>query len=1092
MSRQTELIEKFEAWFFWFWIKNHRISYLLVLLLIVVGYVATMNIPKESSPSIKLGIVSIATVYPGTNPQDIDSLITDKIYKEVKDIKWIDKIESTSSLGVSSVVITLKTDAVVQDVLDEVRSNVARVSLPDDALDPNIQEIETDTSRAFSILIYDEDNSESRSYLLDKAKQIQEHLKWTPGIESVDIWYSSDSSPIGGGAGGVDAYDVEIILEKEKIDALGLDLNTIASTIKSLNLDLPIGNFSLGDKQYDYRISWKNTSSFEFLSTPLSIPNWWTITLWEISRIERDYASTTQDLVIVGDSGSGKEYIWLTINKTDWYSIFAASDAAKENIEEIFKTPEFSGLGFIYGSDLAETIREDYKALAREATTTLVLVFIVIYLFVWFKEAVFASVTLPLAFLATFILLYAMGYSLNFLTNFSLILSFGIAIDTIIVIVQAASSKIKIGYNPKSAILLAIKEYAVPIISGVATTIVVFVPMMTLPGILGKFLAYIPITIFGVLTFGLILALTVNSALYLLFTRRQNTYRENEEILEYADKDERELLELEREWKTKIADNERSFRMRFIEAMINSYKRVLKKFLMNKTLRRQSILIPVVFFFVWSALLAPRVGFELFPSDDNNIVNFAIEGTPGITTEKMVEMVWDIPPLFAGYKEIKTISISTSKNRTSISTELILKDTRKELWLMSVYDFEKEVLHKLAPLESKWLKVTSEALANGPPGGKAVGLNLIADSPERLSELIKISKDFQSGLREIPGTKNIGSSSQDTPGQFIFTLRKDILSDLSIPFSLIYGTITQNINGIKVGTIEDSGNDRDVVLKLEKFQDDVSPEDIQGITFAFAWRTYRVGDFLDVRPENAIASIKRSDGKIQITVDADLEVGVDSISTQNAFLTYAQEYSFPAGITYAVGWENEENKELLVAVGVSFFIACMTIFAILTLQFNSYSQSAVILYSVIMSLPFVMIGLILTDNQFSMPFGIWFIAFTGIWVNHGIILIDAINKNRAKGMDQIDLLVEAGASRLEPMILTNLTTVFGILPIALKDRFWSGMGFTIIFGLVATTFISLFVLKSVYYELYMNPEPSFIRRWYGSLQNMLTKKRKRN
>ena len=678
-----------------------------------------MNIPKESSPSIKLGIISIATVYPGTNPQDIDSLITDKIYKEVKDIKWIDKIESTSSLGVSSVVITLKTDAVVQDVLDEVRSNVARVSLPDDALDPNIQEIETDTSRAFSILIYDEDNSKSRSYLLDKAKQIQDHLKWTPGIESVDIWYSSDSSPIAGGAGWVDAYDVEIVLEKEKIDALGIDLSTIANAIKSLNLDLPIGNFSLGDKQYDYRISGKNTSSFEFLSTPISLANGGTITLGEISRIERDYASTTRDLVIIGDTGSGKEYIGLTINKSDGYSIFAASDAAKKNIEEIFDTPEFSGLGFIYGSDLAETIREDYKALAREATTTLVLVFIVIYLFVGFKEAVFASVTLPLAFLATFILLYAMGYSLNFLTNFSLILSFGIAIDTIIVIVQAASSKIKIGYNPKSAILLAINEYAIPIISGVATTIVVFVPMMTLPGILGKFLAYIPITIFGVLTFGLILALTVNSALYLLFTRRQNTYRENEEILEYANKDERELLQIEREWKTKIADNERSLRMQIIEAMINSYKRVLKKFLMNKRLRRQSILIPVVFFFVGSFLLAPRVGFELFPSDDNNIVNFSIEWTPGITTEKMAEMVWDIAPLFAGYKEIKTISISTSKNKTSISTELILKDTRKELWLMSVYDFEKEVLHKLAPLESKWLKVTSEPLANGPPGGKA-------------------------------------------------------------------------------------------------------------------------------------------------------------------------------------------------------------------------------------------------------------------------------------------------------------------------------------------------------------------------------------
>lgn len=123
--------------------------------------------------------------------------------------------------------------------------------------------------------------------------------------------------------------------------------------------------------------------------------------------------------------------------------------------------------------------------------------------------------------------------------------------------------------------------------------------------------------------------------------------------------------------------------------------------------------------------------------------------------------------------------------------------------------------------------MTSEPLANGPPGGKAVGLNLIADSPEKLSELIKISKEFQVALKAIPGTKNIGSSSEDTPGQFIFTLKKDVLSDFSIPFSLIYGTITQNINGIKVGTIEDNGNDRDVVLKLEKFQNDISPEDIQ-------------------------------------------------------------------------------------------------------------------------------------------------------------------------------------------------------------------------------------------------------------------------
>lgn len=148
------------------------------------------------------------------------------------------------------------------------------------------------------------------------------------------------------------------------------------------------------------------------------------------------------------------------------------------------KTPEFQDFGYKYGNDLADTINDDYEELLHEALITLALVFVAMYLFVGFKDSLFATVTLPLAFLATFLLLYYGGYTMNFLTNFSLILSFGIAVDTIIVIVQAASAKMRVGYDPESAIMLALREYAVPIIAGVTTTIVVFIPMMTLPGIL--------------------------------------------------------------------------------------------------------------------------------------------------------------------------------------------------------------------------------------------------------------------------------------------------------------------------------------------------------------------------------------------------------------------------------------------------------------------------------------------------------------------------------------------------------------------------------------------------------------------------------
>lgn len=178
------------------------------------------------------------------------------------------------------------------------------------------------------------------------------------------------------------------------------------------------------------------------------------------------------------------------------------------------------------------------------------------------------------------------------------------------------------------------------------------------------------------------------------------------------------------------------------------------------------------------------------------------------------------------------------------------------------------------------------------------------------------------------------------------------------------------MNGITVGSIEDNGEDMSIILKTDTFQKESRMEDILSIPFTVGPTTYTVGNFVDTRTQNAIASVNREDGKVQISVEADLENGVDSVSSQAGFVEYASRYQFPAGISYKAGGENDANSELITAVVSAFFIAVMVIFAILTLQFNSFSQPAIILYSVVMSLPFVMLGLLATGNQFSMPFGI--------------------------------------------------------------------------------------------------------------------------
>ena len=1045
-----------------------------------MGGLAVWNIPKESSPSVKLGTISVVTIYPGTSPIDIDSLITDKLYKEIKDIKGIDKITSNSSLGISSIAVALKTNAVTKDVMNDIRNSVSKITLPTDAKTPTITEIETDTNRTFSIFLYSKIPWTSKSLLFSRAIELQRAIERAPWVNKVNLSSAGGTRPIDSGWANDSTYEVNIVIPSEKLMNLGLSLSSIATVIQGYNRDQPIGNFAVGDKKYDFRIEGKNQESFDFMKIPFSLPKWGSITLSEIATIERKYKNTSHNILVLGWTGmaygSVFEYVWLTVNKTDSASIFSASSSAKSVVEKYFQTSEFENFWFKYGSDLADTIRDDYNELLHEALITLALVFVAMYLFVGFRDSLFASITLPLAFLATFLLLYYGGYTMNFLTNFSLILSFGIAVDTIIVIVQAASAKIRVGYDPPSAIMLAMHEYAVPIIAWVMTTIVVFIPMMTLPGILGKFLSFIPVTIFWVLATGLILTLTVNSALYLLFVRKWKSYVDNPHAIEYASDEDKELLILEREGKIRIGESATPLRIRVIHGVTEWYKRILRTFLEHTYMRRLSIFLPVVFLIFGFIVLAPRVGFDLFPSDDNNLINITIEWPVGQRTETTALALSGLTEKFQWYSEIDYASINISGNQASVTLQMVKKDIRKSRGQMDVFEFEKVIAQKLSIYEEGGYKVIAVALKGWPPGSKAIGIKLVAASTDKLPTLILVSKDFEANLKKFPGSKNVSRSSNDTPGQFIFTLKKDVLAQYGVSPALIYAQIAQNMNGITVGSVEDNGEDMNIKITSDTFSDDVKMEDILSIPLTIGVQNFVVRDFVDTTISNATARVSRENGKIQITVESDLEKWLDTVSAQAKFVTFAESYHYPAGISFMKGGENESNSELIVAVLSAFFIAVIIIFAILTLQFNSFSQPAIVLYSVIMSLPFVMVGLLLTGNKFSLPFGIGFIAFTGIAVNHGIILISAINENLKKWMEWVTALVEAGSSRLEPMLLTTVTTALGILPIALRDKFWSGMGFTIVFGIIAASALTLFVVKGIYYEIYVADHTPFWKK----------------
>lgn len=1067
MTKTSEKIKKdLESWFFWFWVKRYKVSFLFIFLVIITWVFSLLQIPKESAPDIKFGIISISTVYPWVNPVDIDKLITEKLEKEIKDLEWINKITSSSSIWISSINVELKNWVNTRDMMTDIRDNIDNISLPEDSENPRIIEISSRNELLFEALIYWDANKFSDFEMIEKAKIIQSKLEWKNWIVSIDIWAGLSMKELVNTSSELE-YDIEVLLDKAKIESLWISISQITSIIKDYNKNTPLWNYKIGDLNYDFRFQWELTSIEELKN--LTIKNNWisSLKLKDIALIKKDY--NTKSINRLGFyNKTGLNYISLTFNKSSGWNVFLTASKVKESIKEILKSQEFNWLWVQYNKDMSELIMEDYSNLSTTAIQTLFLVFITILIFVWFKESLIASFLLPLSFLITFTALNLLDLSLNFLTNFSLVLTLWIAIDTVIVIIEWASERMKLWYSPKYAILIAIRDFKAPLIAWTLTTLTAFLPMMFLPWIMWKFLAYIPITVFSTLLAALILSLTLSSALFSKMIKNPKKYSKEERMEEVLKDEYREFLSEEREWKTEIKWSENmNLRERFLNYIWNIYYQILEWFIVKRSLRILSIFLPIILLVLTFVFISPKLGFTVFPATDWGMMEINLEAKTWTDYKSLEKYIWDIEKSISKHKEVKVYNLSLSKSKIYTYIELTNAKQRQENWEKDIFEIEKEISKDLAFLKSEGLKLSVWVLKDWPPTWTPVWIKLIADSNSRFDSLKDVSKDFEKYIENISWTKNISNSSSETPWQFIYKFDKEKLSSIWLVPSDILNQLYFITNWYKAWTIKSDYEDNEIVVKIADFEDELKASDIMEIILNTKAGKIRVWDFVNYSFEKSVSTIVREDSNISISVWAELESWILPTDIQPKIIEFAENYNYPKWIRYTAGWENEENKDLIMSTVMSFFIAIFLIFTILVFQFNSYLQPSIILYSVILALLWVNIWLYITWNPYSMPFGIWFIALTWVVVNDAIILIDRINKNLDKWIDNLHSVLEAGKSRLQPIIVTTLTTVFWVLPLALQDEFWAGLGFTIIFWLFAWSAMTLFVIPSLYYEVFL-------------------------
>lgn len=365
----------------------------------------------------------------GTSPEDIDSLITTRIEKQIKSIAGIDSIASSSRQGFSSIVVTLKAEADTDKVVQQIKDAVNLADLPTDATDPSVNEISTESQRLFSVFLSNTDKTVSRDVLLHRANDIQKKFEGKYNIDTVVI-------------DGGDVSELEVIVHGAKMAALGISPAKVADIIRQYNQSFPIGKFTLDTKSYDFRIE-GDVESFEaLLQIPVNIADGGAVPLGEFATLKRTWKNTAQERMNQGEN-IDMPFVQMTFNKQPKKSVFSTAKEVRKILEEQVATfgPEWH---IEYGFDLAEIISEDYSNLGWNAVQTLILVFGCVFFFIGIKESLIAAISIPLAFLISILTLNWLDLSLNFMTNFSLVLSFGIAIDLTLVIIEETTKKTRL------------------------------------------------------------------------------------------------------------------------------------------------------------------------------------------------------------------------------------------------------------------------------------------------------------------------------------------------------------------------------------------------------------------------------------------------------------------------------------------------------------------------------------------------------------------------------------------------------------------------------------------------------------------------
>lgn len=1012
-------------------IKSRNAVYILMVALLIVGIHCYVTIPREGPPDITIPYVFVSSFYEGVAPAEIENLITIPLERQFRDLENVKEMTSTSMEGVSMISIEFTGEEDINNALQRVKDklDLAKQDLPDDLDEPIVQAFNFATDFPILIVALSGDADATRLKLL--AEDLQDRIESIPGIKQVSI-------------SGTREREIRIEIDLYRLIEHKIPLSTVIRRIAEENRTISAGNLEMGGNKFQVRIPGEYTLATDMRDLVLLIRDSTPIYLKDVAAV----SDTFKDLSSISRV-NGKPCVSLQIKKRSNENTIALISQINSILDK-FQMPE--GIQLTIIRDQSEMIRMMLEELENSVVTAIILVLIVLMVAMGPRNSLFVGLAIPYSMLIAFIVIDAMGLTLNMIVLFSLVLTVGMVVDNGIVIVENIYRNRTLGLTRIEAAQRGASEVAWPVITSTLTTLLAFTPLLFWPGMIGQFMGFLPITVIITLSASLFVAIVLNPAVCSLLISSRHPAEEG-------------------------SDGPRGSR----HPILDRYERLLRSVLRYKG---RTLLLGLVIFILTTLLFAQyNRGMELFPDTEPRSATIELSFPEGTSIDETDQAMRQIEQKLHRYEDIEFFLTTiggggggiglpgaSGTHAGSIYVEFLDPSEREQKSSRLI----EQIRLDTGVIPGAKLKVEKEK--HGPPTGAPVNIDISGDDFDVLAEL---SGKIMRAIQGVPGLVDLRDNMEETLPELQFRVDRQRTALLGLDTAAIGTFLRTAIYGVSSSKFRAGEDEYDITVRLSEDQRSGAGDLDQIFIPLNNGNLVPLSSLGRITFTGGRGAILRKNRKRVITISGDIqERSIDAILKDIRLL--AGQIRMPQGYAVSYTGENKEMKESGGFLSKAFMIAIALIFVLLVLQFNSALLPGIIMISVICSLIGVMWGLLICRLRFGVIMtGLGIISLAGVVVNNSIVLIDCINRHKKEGLSTEDALVAAGRMRLRPVLLTAITTILGLTPMAIgysleihswpwkivasaDTAWWAPMAVAVIFGLGLASVLTLVQVPVMY------------------------------